>query len=130
MVKLTNVLIGAAFIAVAMIFIAPWKYTQHVLGTIIDTFCQTVIDTRNRDSSSAFKRKCSYMVKYTVNDKTYDGTYADTSSSFWSIPYSQGQSIDLHYNPENPADHSFHRTGRWIGAVVLTLIGLAIAFFS
>jgi hypothetical protein len=77
------------------------KMTATTTATVVSVSQPTYTNTGNNNSSGG--SSCTPTAKYTVNGKEYTQTSSSGSSSACSL--TQGQSVNINYDPNNP--------GRW-----------------
>lgn len=96
---------------VAAIFVArnaiKDPHDKSVIGTLTNVVCTSQPKTittgsgKDQKTTSMTVYNCKAHVTYTVNGKTYgkDLTFGESST-----PYSENQSVTIHYNPADPQD--------------------------
>lgn len=74
-------------------------YTEKTTGSVVNVIPHTSVkyeDGRRRESTT-----CELVARFTANERSYTAPARSSSSGYCS--YGQGSTIDVQYNPENPA---------------------------
>nr|WP_317413277.1 DUF3592 domain-containing protein [uncultured Solibaculum sp.] len=110
------ILIAACIASLGIYFARTQQYKDWVSasGVVLD------IENYHRKSSSSHRIYYSYSVDGTVytGDSLYSGTHTD---------FKAGDETDVWYNPQNPAESSFHKPGPGLDPYAPFFIGVPLA---
>ena len=111
--------LGGLFL-VALSILKKKKCTSTVQGKVIDIVKEWNTSNTSTDDFHGYRRNDEIMFypvfEYSVNDTVY---VKKSSSGSSSCPYSIGQEVEIHYNPQNP--HQYYVK---LETLVRTLLGI------
>lgn len=120
-------IIGVVFIAVSIFAISSYQHLQKVCtgkvyGTVID-----LVERRSTSTSNGHRRTSySYapVVQFMVNGREYT---VESNTSTNPPSHQVGDTIEVHYNPDNPEETYFEKDAvALILGVVFGVIGFAL----
>lgn len=100
------------FICSWYLFTHPSKDVDGIAVADIDSICNLVNKTN----------KCSTQITYTVNNKQFKGSIVN------NIPYSKGSTVNISYDPNNPANVVTRQTPSSMVAIGVSILGCCLIF--
>ena len=116
-----SAIIGTIIAIIAIIFgiyiIIHKGHLKSVTGTVTKSSygCTTTTDTNN--NKTTITTICSFNVTYTVGTQTYNKTFSSTDT------LSQGDSVTIWYDPNNPDKGEYNPAPTYVGWLI---IGIAL----
>lgn len=130
--NLAGVILGIIFILAPVLFkfLPQAKMTAQTTGTIVSVSQPQVQTTTNSKGQQSTSSSCTVVAKYVVDGKSYSVQSASGSSSDCSLL--AGNSINVNYNPNNPASWDNNvktfkiivKIAFWLGIVITVLSGI------
>lgn len=111
-------IVGAVLLGVGFFLLfSKATYSKEVVATIKDAKCERLKDETN----ARVNNDCILQLQYTVNKQVYTAQIQTTSGKY----YSNGGTLNIKYNPENPTDVTTAPKRKTIGWI---LVGVGILF--